>query len=51
MLADPVRVLVEGHDHVGEEAEVLRRSVGLAFGLRDWQARVEGLEFGQVAKL
>ena len=37
---------MRGHDHVGEEAEVLRCPFGLAVGLGDGQAGVEGLELG-----
>ena len=44
--AGPERVLVQGHHHVGEEAEVLRRPGRLAAGLGDRQAGVERLEFG-----
>ena len=36
-----------GHDQVREEAEVLGRAQGLALGLGDRQAGVEGLEFGE----
>jgi hypothetical protein len=36
-----------GHDQVREEAEVLGRAQGLALGLGDGQAGVEGFEFGE----
>ena len=36
-----------GHDQVREEAEVLGRAQGLALGLGDGQAGVEGFQFGE----
>ena len=40
-----------GHDQVREEAEVLRRAQGLALGLGDRQAGVEGFQFGEAVFL
>ena len=40
-----------GHDQVREEAEVLGRAQGLALGLGDGQAGVEGFELGQALLL